>query len=678
MPISVGDEIALADSGRAEVGLADGQRPLRRRRNAGAVRLAPRPAGRGRRVLDGRASRRAPLILAALGRRRPRRSRASTRTTPRVYLNPGARARVNYDSEPRHGRHRARRNDRGPHARRQLPRARRRVPHGPRRGGARDRAAARSRATGSTLWAADRFDVGDRDAQRLGAVRRRGIRGDVVALDGYGNWDYNDTYGSNVWRPASATDWTPYSNGTWYYTPAGLTWWSYDPWGWYPFHYGNWFFDASLVSSWCWAPAYVYSPAWVYWAYSARLRRLVPGRLVLLLLALVQQLLPAVGLDGAAAASTSRSTARFNSRNVDFRGWNFAGSGGFGAAGRMDVIPGSRMGGRLGTPSRSPRGRSSRRRAPAQAREAVQSFVREAPRVIDRSSSAADSSACLRSWRGTARSPRPPSTRCATMPSSPTAAGWPAPAPRASRRAAPSWIAGGRSIRSDRRPRSRARTRAGARSLHAPSSAATRTASRPGPPPVERRVGLLAQLAAPRLRLRRARHRIPEPEPAPRPATAGAPARLSGDSPAAPRRHPRDEPLAFDRGLALPLVDSARAPRGRRLRSQPARSSGSGRRHADARRGAPLRIRSAPPRRLLAQASPPPRGEVRSAPAPRSEVRSAPAPRSAPLRPRGRRPLPTAATVPDRRAPLLVAAPSGAALFLRPRPSRAARIPAAF
>ena len=60
-----------------------------------------------------------------------------------------------------------------------------------------------------------------------------------------------------------AVGWTPYSYGSWYYTPIGLSWWSYDPWGWYPHHYGNWFFDVGW-NSWCWSPGYVYSPAWVY------------------------------------------------------------------------------------------------------------------------------------------------------------------------------------------------------------------------------------------------------------------------------------------------------------------------------------------------------------------------------------------------------------------------------
>ena len=117
-------------------------------------------------------------------------------------------------------------------------------------------------------WAADRLPVNE-GAPRSASAEYVGqdYAGDVSSLDGYGNWDYNDEAGSYVWRPGVDINWTPYSYGNWYYTPAGLTWWSSDPWGWYPFHYGNWFFSAGW-NSWCWSPGYVYSPAWVYWGYS--------------------------------------------------------------------------------------------------------------------------------------------------------------------------------------------------------------------------------------------------------------------------------------------------------------------------------------------------------------------------------------------------------------------------
>ena len=118
------------------------------------------------------------------------------------------------------------------------------------------------------LWASDRLET-TYDAPQSTSSRYVDdeYAGDVQALDGYGDWDYNTTYSSYVWRPRVAIGWQPYSYGSWYYTPVGLTWWSSDPWGWYPYHYGNWFFDAGW-NSWCWSPGYVYSPAWVYWGYT--------------------------------------------------------------------------------------------------------------------------------------------------------------------------------------------------------------------------------------------------------------------------------------------------------------------------------------------------------------------------------------------------------------------------
>ncbi len=89
----------------------------------------------------------------------------------------------------------------------------------------------------------------------------------------------------DCWRPNVPPDWTPYSLGTWRWTPAGLTWVSYESWGWLPYHYGTWAWDPVL--GWYWIPGDLYAPAWVYWAYGRRLDRLVPGRLVRRLLPVV-------------------------------------------------------------------------------------------------------------------------------------------------------------------------------------------------------------------------------------------------------------------------------------------------------------------------------------------------------------------------------------------------------
>ena len=94
------------------------------------------------------------------------------------------------------------------------------------------------------MWVAERMEPVNET--QSASVRYVGDQyaGDVASLDGYGDWEYDSAYGGNVWSPRVEADWTPYSNGSWYYTPAGLTWWSSDPWGWYPHHYGNWFLCA--------------------------------------------------------------------------------------------------------------------------------------------------------------------------------------------------------------------------------------------------------------------------------------------------------------------------------------------------------------------------------------------------------------------------------------------------
>src|SRR5262245_53245831 len=87
------------------------------------------------------------------------------------------------------------------------------------------------------LWASDRlevtYDTPSASGRYLGDDQ---YSGDVQSLDGYGDWDYNSTYSSYVWRPNVAAGWSPYSNGSWYYTAVGLTWSSWDPWGWCSVH----------------------------------------------------------------------------------------------------------------------------------------------------------------------------------------------------------------------------------------------------------------------------------------------------------------------------------------------------------------------------------------------------------------------------------------------------------
>ena len=264
MPISVGDEIDVSGAGRAEIALADGN--VLYVGGGSRARFASIRDQQGEddnfsmvRLEEG------SLILAAVG--------SDDRAIPRidtedatVYVNPGGRVRVNYDSRhgtvviARAGTSEVRTRDGSYRVRagEYLMVEGDEEPEIQRGAFSRDR---------FDTWAADRYQANFEIRSTSAQYVDEDDSGDIVALDGYGDWSYNETYGADVWRPNVAAGWTPYSNGSWYYTPLGQTWWSYDPWGWYPFHYGNWFFDAAF-SGWCWAPANVYSPAWVYWGYS--------------------------------------------------------------------------------------------------------------------------------------------------------------------------------------------------------------------------------------------------------------------------------------------------------------------------------------------------------------------------------------------------------------------------
>jgi hypothetical protein len=238
------------------------------------------------------------------------------------------------------------------------------------------------------IWSAERLDTVYETRSASSRYVEDDHAVDVAAMDGAGEWKYNATYSENVWSPNVEPGWSPYSNGSWYYTPSGLTWWSADPWGWYPFHYGSWFFDP-LWGRWCWAPAALYSPAWVYWGYSAGYVGWCPigyysfyapwwdtyykGR---------------NGADHIHSHGYVPLHGNFPTRNVDLRGWNFTGTTSIGARGRMDVISGSRAADRLG-PTFAVSSRTIT--VPAReggGREAVQNFVREAPRSVDRNTPA--------------------------------------------------------------------------------------------------------------------------------------------------------------------------------------------------------------------------------------------------------------------------------------------------
>src|SRR6185369_4774382 len=264
MPISVGDEISVSQAGRVEIGLADGNVLFLGGGTHAAFDSLYDQQGENDefsaiQLTDGE------VLLTAMGANQDQIPRIDTDDAT-VYLSAGARVRVNND--PRRGtviigragtaEVRTRTGTYTVRAGQYLMVRGEEEPELARGAFSRDR---------FDIWVADRLET--LDDTRGVAARYVGeeYAGDVAALDGYGDWDYDAAYGGNVWSPRVDAGWTPYSYGSWYYTPAGLTWWSNDPWGWYPFHYGNWFF-ASARNRWCWAPASIYSPAWVYWGYS--------------------------------------------------------------------------------------------------------------------------------------------------------------------------------------------------------------------------------------------------------------------------------------------------------------------------------------------------------------------------------------------------------------------------
>jgi len=234
------------------------------------------------------------------------------------------------------------------------------------------------------LWAADRLEATvetpNASSRYLGDDQ---YSGDVQSLDGYGNWDYNSDYSTYVWRPNVAAGWSPYSNGSWYYTPAGLTWWSWDPWGWYPFHYGNWFWDVGW-NSWCWSPGFIYSPAWCYWGFSGGFFGWSPVGWYGFYSPWYSNYYRNWGW-GRGGGMTFALNGRFSTRNVDFRGWNFTNTNNLGGRGRLDVVPGTRMVDRLGSDfSVSSRPIVLANRGNGNVRDALREQIREAPRTIER------------------------------------------------------------------------------------------------------------------------------------------------------------------------------------------------------------------------------------------------------------------------------------------------------
>ena len=119
---------------------------------------------------------------------------------------------------------------------------------------------------GFARFVAERRDLAD--ARGGGAYVSDDFAYDYAAaeFDRFGSWVYVGATGGYCWRPSVAAGWRPYVEGYWRWSPAGLTWVSYEPWGWMPYHYGSWIWDVGF--GWCWSPGVSYSPAWVYWTYT--------------------------------------------------------------------------------------------------------------------------------------------------------------------------------------------------------------------------------------------------------------------------------------------------------------------------------------------------------------------------------------------------------------------------
>ena len=386
MPISAGDEILVSDAGRAEIGLADGN--LLFVGGGTRARFSSLYAQQGEdddfSAIDLRDG---SVVLAAMGYDENSIPRIDTEDAT-VYLSSGSRVRVNAD--PRRGTVVVVRSG--------SVEVRTRVDSYTLESGQYlmvegDEPAEISRGVFSRdrfdLWAADRMEDITVVSARSASVQYvdDDYASDVVALDDYGDWEYSSTYSTNVWIPRVSVGWTPYSYGSWYYTPVGLTWWSYDPWGWYPHHYGSWYFDVGF-NHWCWTPAYTYSPAWVYWAYTPRYVGWCPTGYYSFYSPWYDNYYRSWGWNPRYRGGFSFAiSGTFRKDQIDFGGWNFVNAGSFGSGfDRVNVIPGTKIAPNLvGDVSISSKPIVVTSRGDSLPL-AIQSYVRQAPSLIQRTS----------------------------------------------------------------------------------------------------------------------------------------------------------------------------------------------------------------------------------------------------------------------------------------------------
>lgn len=381
LPITTGDEIEVSEGSRAEIALADGNLL-----HVGGGTRARFVSLREQQGEDDEFSaielEEGSVILTAVGADEDSLPRIDTDDAT-VYLSAGARARVNAD--PRRGTaviaRAGRMEVRTPDGRHTLRSGEYMMVQGEEEPEIARGSFSRDRFD---LWAADRISALYETRSASARYVDDEYDSEVVALDGYGDWNYNETHSTYAWSPRVNVGWTPYSYGSWYYTPIGMTWWSYDPWGWYPHHYGSWFFDAGW-NRWAWAPSYAYSPAWVYWAHTPSYVGWCPTGYYSFYSPWWNNYYRHWGFPRRGGVHLAIHGS-YSTRGVDFRGWNFVGSREFGGSARMDVIPGARIVDRIGdrvAVSSRPfvvEGRGS------STREAIREYVREAPRVIERTS----------------------------------------------------------------------------------------------------------------------------------------------------------------------------------------------------------------------------------------------------------------------------------------------------
>ena len=106
------------------------------------------------------------------------------------------------------------------------------------------------------IWA-DGLETYEAESEHLD----RDLAPAAASMDGQGTW--LEIEGESAWKPRVESEWAPYRNGSWSYSPSGLTWVSRESWGWVPYHYGYW--DFTPRWGWVWRPGNLYSPAWVSW-----------------------------------------------------------------------------------------------------------------------------------------------------------------------------------------------------------------------------------------------------------------------------------------------------------------------------------------------------------------------------------------------------------------------------